>query len=95
MSLYYTAPSAEAFNEMKTAAAARWSSYDDPYKSEKLARIYGIENVQDNFMYLFAMFDSTNQRIVAHSLSEATLKELRDRLLDGGNDQHYIDQITN
>lgn len=91
--LYYTAPSDEIFAEMKEAAGQIWSAYEDPYKSEKLARIFGIENIQDNFMYLFAMMDIDNQRKAAHLLSPEAQEAVRARMLAGGNDEHYINNI--
>jgi len=82
--LYYTAPANECFDELKNKATEIWNGYDDPYRTEKLDRIKDIKNVQDNFMYLVAMFDIHNQRKLADRLSEFVKKEVRDRMLDGG-----------
>lgn len=88
--LYYTAPSQEAFDEMKAAAIKVWGGYDEPYKSEKLACIANVQNVQDNFMYLFAMFDINNQAKVVQELSNTTREMLKLRMLDGGNEESYL-----
>lgn len=91
---YYTAPSDEIFAEMKAAAREVWEGYDDPYRREKLERIHGVENVGDNFMYLFAMFDMENQRKVVEKLSPKAKLALSVRLLDGGSPQSYLDGIA-
>ena len=88
--LYYTPPSDEVFTDMKSAATEIWNGYEDPYKSEKLDRIKDIQNVGDNFMYLFAMFDMNNQRKVVSSLSEKTRDELSARMIDGGNEVSFL-----
>lgn len=86
--LYYTAPTEDAFNEMKAAAIKVWGKYDDTYgyATEKISRIKGIQNVQDNFMYILAMFDHLNQRDAIALLSEPTKDAVRERMIDGGND---------
>lgn len=72
MSLYYTAPSEEYFKEMKMLATEIWNSYDDThgYAYEKISRIKDIQNIEDNFMYILAMFDPPNQ---AKLLSRASV----------------------
>ena len=92
-SLYYTAPSQEAFDDMKSAAERVWSGYDDPYRSEKMNRIAHVQNIGDNFMFLFAMFDMDNQRKVVAMLDVDTCDELRARMVDGGNTDEYLLQI--
>lgn len=82
--LYYTAPSQECFDDMKSAAIRVWSRYDDPYRSEKLSRIEHIENHSDNFMYILAMFDHNNQQEVGLLISEETREAARERMLAGG-----------
>ena len=90
--LYYTAPSEQYFEEVKVAAIKVWNQYDDTfgYASEKTKRISNIQNVSDNFMYIVAMFDYPNQRKLANLLSDETRKEIRDRMIDGGNPLEYI-----
>lgn len=41
-------------------------------------------------MYIFAMFDHVNQSRVVEQLSDGTKKELRDRMIDGDNDEGYL-----
>lgn len=82
--IYYTPPSDESFEDMKTAALQVWNSYEDPYRTEKVNRIKDIENISDNFMYILAMFDINNQKKVGKLLTEATKEDARDRMLSGG-----------
>lgn len=93
--LYYTAPSDEAFEEMRGAALALWQTYDDPYLTDKQGQIRYIKNVQDNFMYIFAMFDNINQRKIVQGLSEETKKALWERMVDGGTPDYYLQMIFN
>lgn len=63
-----------------------WASYDDTYgyATEKISRIKDIGNINDNFMYMVAMFDSNNQRKLASMLSDKTKKAVAERLTAGG-----------
>ncbi len=90
--LYYTAPSDEAFEDMKKACMSIWNTMgnDGGYRDEKIARIEHIGNIEDNFMYMFAMFDIHNQRKVVNMLQESTKKELTERLVDGGNNIGFL-----
>lgn len=92
-SLYYTAPPDAAFGEMRNVCLQVWGQYrNDPgdYYESKVSRIKDIENVGDNFMYMLAMFDHINQRKAISLLSEETKRELRERMIDGGNDEEYL-----
>ena len=94
--LYYKAPSDEAFEEMKKAAIEVWGQYADSpggYMEEKVSRIEGIQNVQDNFMYMLAMFDQDNQRKVIALLSEPTKDAVRERMVAGGNPSFVLEMI--
>ena len=95
-SLYYTAPSDEIFEEMKKAATVVWNRMDNTYGyvDEKLARIKDIKNVEDNFMYIFAMFDMGRQRECSFLLNDSAKDALRDRLRDGGNPEYLIEQMV-
>ena len=90
--LYYTPPSNECFDELKTKAIEIWKEYNDTYgyASGKINRIKDIQNIEDNFMYMVAMFDFDNQLKLAHRLSQETCKAIRERMLDGGNEISYI-----
>ena len=90
--LYYTPPTDEQFNELKEKAIEIWSPMgDEPsYAEEKIGRIKNIQNVQDNFMYMVAMFDQNNQRKLAEKLSPETRKAVRERMIDGGNPEYLI-----
>jgi hypothetical protein len=61
--LYYTAPSDDIFQEIQKAAIKIWRTYDDThgYATEKIDTVKGLENVRDNWMYIVAMFDASNQ----------------------------------
>ena len=68
-------PSQQIFNEMKAAATAVWTenySNEFGYVTEKLDRINGLNNIQDNAMVFFRMFDWVNQdKMIAKLGSEA------------------------
>lgn len=90
--LYYTAPSDEVFNEVKEKAIQVWRGYDDKfgYATEKINRIEGMQNIQDNVMFIVAMFDGNNQQKLAELLSDEAKKAIRERMIDGGNRPEYI-----
>ncbi len=93
--LYYTAPNEEQFEEMKAKAIELWTERYPADKSpfyaeEKVNRIKDIQNVQDNFMYMVAMFDSNNQALLAEKLSPETRMAVRERMIDGGNPEYLI-----
>jgi len=85
--IYYTPPSDESFNDLKSNAISLWSTLGDEesYRREKIDRIKNLQNVKDNFMYIFAMFDSVNQVRLVSRLKGKTLDDLNERLVDGGN----------
>ena len=93
MELYYTPPSKEIFEEVKTKAIELWihkySNSLGGYLEEKLDRIDNLENVQDNMMYIVAMFDLPNQKLLARELSKEAKQAIHDRL----NSQTYLDSI--
>ena len=95
--IYYTAPSEEAFNEMKRASIAVWETKGNEggYSDDKISRIKDIKNTQDNFMYMLAMFDTGNQSLVCQKLSDKTREAVRVRLVDGGNPEFMINEILN
>lgn len=84
--LYYTAPEDSIFNEIKQAAIEIWQGYDDTfgYASEKISRISDMENIGDNVMYIFSMFDTSNQQRLARRLSVDARRAIGTRLLDAG-----------
>lgn len=84
-SLYYTPPSAIIFEEVKEKAMRIWATYDDThgYATEKIARINDLENTGDNFMYMVAMFDRSNQEKLAASLTTASFNAVAARIADG------------
>lgn len=93
--LYYTPPTDEIFEEVKKASINLWTErYPEDtspfYAKEKVERIKDWKNVGDNVMSLVAMFDSTNQRILATKLSEEASKAVGDRMVDGGNQMYMI-----
>lgn len=90
--LYYQAPSDTAFEEMKKECIAQWHTHDNlgGYRDEKIARIKDIQNVQDNFMYMLAMFDMHGQSGVISRLSEETKSAVRERMVAGGNNEQYL-----
>lgn len=93
--LYYTPPSDEAFEDMKSAAMQVWGQYfdSDHYMKEKTARIKDITNIQDNFMYMLAMFDILNQRKCIDLLKQETKDAIKERMIAGGNEETYIKML--
>lgn len=69
---YYTAPPDEVFKEIQYASMSIWASYEEPYRSEKLARIKDIINIQDNAWYMVAMFDYQNRMKLLSMVSDKT-----------------------
>lgn len=95
--LYYVPPPDNCFEDMKRACLDVWGKYKNSpgdYYKEKTARIPDMENVGDNFMYLFAMFDFPNQRQVISLLESETIEEVRKRLIAGGNPLALVGTIT-
>jgi hypothetical protein len=93
--LYYTAPKEEYFNEVKKEAMELWKEVDSDndkfgYATGKINRIKDIKNIEDNFMYMVAMFDINNQGKLANRLSEETRKAIADRMIDGGQPIYTI-----
>jgi len=90
--LFYTPPTRKQFDELKNRAIDIWNTYDNEfgYADEKINKIKDIENIQDNFMYMVAMFDIDNQAKLAMSLTEETRLSVRQRMVDGGVDERYI-----
>lgn len=78
---YYTAPSDEIFDEIKSKSIEIWETYSDigGYSSRKIARINSITNVQDNAYYIIAMFDEFNQRKLYNSVNQKA-KEYMDKM---------------
>ena len=71
----YKAPTEEVFQEMKESATEVWKTYDNTYGyvDEKLDRINSINNIQDNAMTFFRMFDYVNQTKMMLRLSQESL----------------------
>ena len=93
--LYYTPPTEEQFNEVKEKSMELWKEVDSDndkygYASGKIAQIKDVKNVQDNFMYMVAMFDINNQRKLAEKLNAETRKSIKERMIDGGNPEEFI-----
>ena len=63
-------PSQEVFEDMKQAAIKVWKTYDNQfgYVDEKLERVEGVSNFQDNAMVFYRMFDHINQSRMVNNL---------------------------
>ena len=72
-------PSQKIFNEMKSVASTVWGTYDNTYGyvTEKLDYINGLENIQDNAMVFYRMFDWINQARMEEGLSEDSLEYIK------------------
>ena len=89
---YYEAPTDAIFNEVKAKAISIWKTYDDTYgyASEKINAIKDLANIQDNVMYIVAMFDGINQANLAELLSEDSRTAIRERMRAGGSPEEFI-----
>ena len=87
--LYYIAPDQECFDDLKSKAIKIWKTYDDTYSyaTKKISQIEKIKNIEDNFMYMVAMFDYSNQVRLSLILSDDTRRAVSDRFIDGGQPQ--------
>lgn len=72
-------PSQEIFNEMKSLATQIWSTYDNQYGyvTEKLSYINSINNIQDNAMVFYRMFDNNNQETFRANASNEVLEYIK------------------
>jgi hypothetical protein len=75
-------PSVEIFNDMKQAATQIWKTYDNEYGyvDEKLNYVNGLNNIQDNAMVFYRMFDWENQRKFKQLVKEETLEYIKNNL---------------
>ena len=80
--LHNTAPSDESFEDMKKCAIKLWKTYDNTfgYVDEKVNAIKDLENVGDNFMFIYGMFDWKNQIKLVDMLKDKTWVELQERI---------------
>lgn len=82
VTLYYTPPSDEIFEDIKQTSKRIWSTYSDEYgyRTEKLNRIMTLPNVRDNYIYMVAMFDWENKIKLLDSVKPATYKRIMEAL---------------
>ena len=80
--LYYTPPSDDTFKDLQAQAIRLWLevSNEIAYAREKIFRIVPIENFEDNFMYIFSMFDPINQKKLLTKVRSVTAHEIKRRL---------------
>ena len=90
--IYYIAPLDSQFNETKEKAISIWNTYDNTYGyvDEKVEHLKRMKNIKDNFMYIIAMFDSTNHKRLAALLTPETRIEIRKRLIAGGSTEEFV-----
>ncbi len=93
--LYYTPPSDEIFNEVKEKCKELWKEVDTDndeydYATEKINRIKDIKNVDDNFMYMIAMFDYINIQKLSKKLSAEAKQAIYERLLSVDNFDYSV-----
>ena len=93
--LYYTPPRQELFEEVKSCSMKLWKEVDIDndkfgYATGKINQIKDIQNVKDNFMFIIAMFDINNQRLLAYRLTQETRDAIREKMIDGGSLLEYI-----
>ena len=75
-------PPIEIFNEIKASAISVWEIYDNTYGyvTEKLEYINKLENIQDNVMVFYRMFDYINQAKLLNLLSEESINYIKENL---------------
>jgi hypothetical protein len=75
-------PTIEIFNEIKASAISVWETYDNTYGyvTEKLEYINRLENIQDNVMVFYRMFDWVNQGKMLNMLSEESIEYIKENL---------------
>lgn len=74
-------PSKQIFDEMKAAAIAVWTeNYSDEfgYVTEKTDRINSINNIEDNAMVFFRMFDWINQGKMMNKLGPEAINYINE-----------------
>jgi len=82
---YYTAPNDEVFDDIKQAAMKVWKEVDSDndkygYATGKINRIKDLENIQDNYAYIVAMFDHENRQLLIDKLELLESKQLVKKL---------------
>ncbi len=72
----HTTPSEAIFNEIKDAAIKVWKTKDNTYGyvDEKVATVESTNNVEDNIMICYRMFDYKNQYLMEQELSEEAIQ---------------------
>ena len=90
--LYYEAPTDEIFNDIKLNAIRIWKTYDDTYgySSKKVDRIKDIQNIENNVMYIVAMFDIQNQKKLLTMVRAETGWAIVERIKSGGGSVDYL-----
>ena len=68
-------PTQEVFDDMKSKAIAIWKTYSNEYGyvTEKLNYINSLENIQDNAMVFYRMFDWINQSTMNNTVNPESL----------------------
>ena len=75
-------PNQEIFDEMKCIATDIWNTYDNQYGyvTEKLKRINGFDNIQDNAMIFYRMFDPVNKATFRDRASNQVMEYINNNL---------------
>jgi hypothetical protein len=75
-------PSQEIFDEMKEIATSIWNIYDNEfgYVTEKLNRINSFDNILDNAMVFYRMFDWRNQAKFRSKASKEVLEYIKNNM---------------
>jgi len=72
-------PTQEIFDEMKSIASDIWNTYDNSYGyvDEKMERINSFDNIQDNAMVFYRMFDGYNKKTFKDKASQQVLEYIK------------------
>lgn len=78
--LYYTAPEDYIFEELKQEVISLRIEIDPEFHHEKTTALERIQNVRDNFMYIFGTLDMRNQLKIFKRISKKCQEEINKRL---------------
>ena len=72
----YRTPSKKIFREIRKACIQTWHTYDNTfgYVTEKLERVYSINNEEANVMFMLNMFHPSLKTHIIHTLSDKAKK---------------------
>ena len=86
--LYYTAPSQEIFEEVRTVCISFRKEHQ--FNEDKVQLLVRLKNHKDNFMYMVAKLDRNNQTRLHNTISALASLAIGTRMLAGGMDLIHV-----